>query len=108
FAAAANDAITGRQLLSHPAGLPAVRRRLRPDAMLDWPAMTAALAEQEPWWEPGTAHGYHVNTFGFLAGEVIRRVTGTTVGQHLRTQIAGPLGADVHTGPPTADHQPVA
>ena len=90
FAAAGKDAITVRQLLSHQAGLPAVRRRLPPDAMLDWPAMTAALAEQEPWWEPGTAHGYHVNTFGFLAGEVIRRVTGTTVGQHLRTQIAGP------------------
>jgi CubicO group peptidase (beta-lactamase class C family) len=76
--------------------------------MLDWPAMTAALAEQEPWWEPGTAHGYHVNTFGFLAGEVIRRVTGTTVGQHLRTQIAGPLGADVHIGLPSAEHKRVA
>ena len=108
FAAAGKDAITVRQLLSHQAGLPAVRRRLPPDAMLDWPAMTAALAEQEPWWEPGTAHGYHVNTFGFLTGEVIRRVTGTTVGQHLRTQIAGPLGADVHIGLPSADHQRVA
>ncbi len=108
FAAAGKDAITVRQLLSHQAGLPAVRRRLPPDAMLDWPAMTAALAEQEPWWEPGTAHGYHVNTFGFLTGEVIRRVTGTTVGQHLRTQIAGPLGADVHIGLPSADHKRVA
>jgi CubicO group peptidase (beta-lactamase class C family) len=108
FAAAGKDAITVRQLLSHQAGLPAVRRRLPPDAMLDWPAMTAALAEQEPWWEPGTAHGYHVNTFGFLAGEVIRRVTGATVGQHLRTQIAGPLGADVHIGLPAAEHGRVA
>jgi CubicO group peptidase (beta-lactamase class C family) len=56
--------------------------------MLDWSAMTAALAGQEPWWEPGTGHGYHVNTFGFLAGEVIRRVTGTTVGQLLRDEVA--------------------
>ena len=70
FAAANKDAITVRQLLSHQAGLPAVRRRLPPGAMLDWPAMTTALAEQDPWWQPGTAHGYHVNTFGFLAGEV--------------------------------------
>jgi CubicO group peptidase (beta-lactamase class C family) len=54
FAAAGKDAITVRQLLSHQAGLPSVRRRLPPDSMLDWPAMTAALAGQEPWWEPGT------------------------------------------------------
>jgi CubicO group peptidase (beta-lactamase class C family) len=108
FAAAGKDAITVRQLLSHQAGLPAVRRRLPPGAMLDWPAMTAALAGQEPWWQPGTAHGYHVNTFGFLAGEVIRRVTGTTAGALLRDEIAGPLGADVHIGLPSAEHQRVA
>ena len=108
FAAAGKDAITVRQLLSHQAGLPAVRRRLPPGAMLDWPAMTAALAEQEPWWEPVTAHGYHVNTFGFLAGEVIRRVTGTTAGKLLRDEIAGPLGADVHIGLPATEHQRVA
>jgi len=100
FAAAGKDAITVRQLLSHQAGLPAVRRRLPPGAMLDWPVMTAALAGQEPWWVPGTGHGYHVNTFGFLVGEVIRRITGTTVGKLLRDEIAGPLGADVHIGRP--------
>jgi CubicO group peptidase (beta-lactamase class C family) len=80
FGAAGKDAITVRQLLSHQAGLPAVRRRLPSGSMLDWPVMTAALAAQEPWWEPGTGHGYHVNTFGFLVGEVIRRSTGSTVG----------------------------
>jgi CubicO group peptidase (beta-lactamase class C family) len=94
--------IAVRQLLSHQAGLPAVRPRLPPGAVLDWPVMTAALAAQEPWWEPGAGHGYHVNTFGFLAGEVIRRVTGATVGELLRTEIAGPLGADVHIGLPAA------
>lgn len=108
FAAASKDAITVRQLLSHQAGLPAVRRRLPPGAMLDWPAMTTALAGQDPWWQPGTAHGYHVNTFGFLAGEVIRRITGTTVGKLLRDEIAGPVGADVHIGLPASEHQRVA
>ena len=108
FAAAGKDAITVRQLLAHQAGLPAVRRRLPPGSMLDWPAMTTALAGQEPWWEPGAAHGYHVNTFGFLTGEVIRRLTGCTVGTFLREQIAGPLGADVHIGLPEAEHTRVA
>ena len=70
--------------------------------------MTTALADQEPWWEPGTAHGYHVNTFGFLVGEVIRRLTGSTVGTLLRDEIAGPLGADVHIGLPASEHTRVA
>jgi CubicO group peptidase (beta-lactamase class C family) len=108
FGAAGKDAITVRQLLSHQAGLPAVRRRLPPGSMLDWPVMTSALAAEEPWWEPGTGHGYHVNTFGFLAGEVIRRVTGATVGTLLREQIAGPLGADVHIGLPVSQDARVA
>ena len=108
FAAANKDAITVRQLLSHQAGLPSVRRRLPPNSMLGWSAMTAALAETEPWWEPGTAHGYHVNTFGFLVGEVIRRITGTTVGALLRDEIADPLGADVHIGLPASEHERVA
>ena len=77
-------------------------------SMLDWPVMTAALAAEPPWWPPGSAHGYHVNTFGFLAGEVIRRVTGLTVGTMLREEIAGPLGADVHIGLPAAEHDRVA
>ena len=108
FGAAGKGAVTVRQLLSHQAGLPAVRRRLPPGSMLDWPAMTAALAAQEPWWQPGTGHGYHVNTFGFLAEEVIRRATGRTVGTLLRQEIAGPLGADVHIGLPASQHSRVA
>jgi CubicO group peptidase (beta-lactamase class C family) len=108
FGAAGKDAITVRQLMSHQAGLPAVCRRLPPGSMLDWPAMTAALAAEEPWWVPGTGHGYHVNTFGFLAGEVIRRVSGSTVGTLLREEIAGPLGADVHIGLPVSQHARVA
>ena len=108
FGAAGKEAVTLRQLLSHQAGLPALRDPLPDGSMLDWPVMTGALAAEPPWWQPGSAHGYHVNTFGFLAGEVIRRVTGMTVGTVLREQIAGPLGADVHIGLPAAQHSRVA
>jgi CubicO group peptidase (beta-lactamase class C family) len=108
FAATGKAGITVGQLLSHRAGLPAVRRRLPPRAMLDHGLMCAALAQQEPWWEPGTAHGYHANTFGFLVGELVRRAGGRTLGTMLREDIAGPLGADVHIGLPGRDHSRVA
>jgi CubicO group peptidase (beta-lactamase class C family) len=100
FAAAGKSEITVAQLLSHQAGLPSVHRRLPPDAMFHQEIMSSALAAQEPWWEPGTAHGYHPNTFGFLVGEIVRRVTGRSVGTMLREEVAGPLGADVHIGLP--------
>jgi CubicO group peptidase (beta-lactamase class C family) len=108
FGAAGKETITVRHLLTHQAGLPAVRQPLPPGAMLDWGLMTKALAEHEPWWPPGTAHGYHVNTFGFLVGEVVRRATGRTVGALLREEIAGPLGAELHIGLPAAEHHRVA
>jgi CubicO group peptidase (beta-lactamase class C family) len=66
----------------------------------DWDYVCERLAEAEPWWEPGTAQGYHMTTFGFILGEVFRRVTGGTVGQYLRTEIAEPLGAEIHIGTP--------
>ncbi|MGN6793873.1 MAG: serine hydrolase domain-containing protein [Streptosporangiaceae bacterium] len=108
FGAAGKDAVTIRQLLSHQAGVPAIRRRLPPGAMLDWELMTGAIAAQAPWWEPGSAHGYHVNTFGFAVGELLRRASGRTVGVLVRTQIAGRLGADVHIGLPASEHHRVA
>jgi CubicO group peptidase (beta-lactamase class C family) len=108
FAAAGKEAVTVRQVLSHQAGLPAVRRRLPEGAMLDWSVMTAALAGEAPWWRPGTAHGYHVNTFGYLTGEIVRRITGRTVGMVLRDEVATPLGADVHIGLAAADEDRVA
>lgn len=104
FAAAGKERITLRHILAHQAGLPAIREPLPDGAMFDWPRMTAALAAQTPWWEPGTAHGYHVNTFGYLAGELVRRAGGRTLGQILREDVAGPLGADVHIGLPSAEH----
>ena len=98
FAQAGKDKLPVRFLLSHRAGLPAVRKILDGDALFNWTTMTTALAEQEPWWEPGTAHGYHAVTFGWLVGEVIRRITGKTPGVYLRDEIAGPLGLDFHIG----------
>ena len=98
FAQAGKERIPVRWLLSHRAGLPAVSKPLAPDALLRWDVMTAALAEQEPWWEPGTRHGYHALTFGYLVGEVVRRVDGRSLGAYCREEIAAPLGADFHIG----------
>jgi CubicO group peptidase (beta-lactamase class C family) len=98
FAQAGKERVLVRWLLSHRAGLPAVRKTLPAGALLDWEVMTAALAEQEPWWEPGTRHGYHALTFGYLVGEVIRRVDGRSPGAYCREEIAGPLGIDFHIG----------
>jgi CubicO group peptidase (beta-lactamase class C family) len=98
FAQGGKDKLPVRFLLSHRAGLPAIRKILDEDALFSWDQMTTALAEQEPWWEPGTRHGYHALTFGWLVGEVIRRITGKTPGVYLRDEIAGPLGVDFHIG----------
>jgi CubicO group peptidase (beta-lactamase class C family) len=108
FAAADKETITLRQVLSHRAGLAALRDPLPDGAMLDWDRMTGALAREAPWWAPGSAHGYHVNTFGYLVGEIIRRVTGKTLGTILREEIAAPLNADVHIGLPESEHARVA
>lgn len=98
FANHGKEVLTFRDLLGHRTGLPAIRHELAPDAMLHWDVMTSALANERPWWSPGSAHGYHVNTFGFLVGEVIRRATGKTVGQLIRERIAGPMGIDIYLG----------
>jgi CubicO group peptidase (beta-lactamase class C family) len=79
---------TVRQVLAHQAGHPAIRVDVPPQAIYDWDWMVRALESQEPWWEPGTTHGYHVNTFGFLCGELVRRATG----QRLRERFAALVG----------------
>jgi len=89
---------TVRDVLCHRAGVPAIRRRLTNDALWDWAVMATAVAQTEPWWPPGTRHGYHVNTYGYLAGELARRVTGRTPGDWLRAQVAGPLGLEMAWG----------
>ena len=104
FGTYGKEILTIRDLLGHRAGIPAVRERLPRGAMFDWSQMTSALATERPWWKPGTAHGYHVNTFGFLVGEVIRRATGSTVGQLIQRDIALPLEADIYLGAPSHLH----
>ena len=98
FAQAGKGAISVRMLLAHRAGLPGIRRPLPDDAIYEWSRMTGELAAEVPFWEPGRLHGYHVNTFGFLVGEVVLRVTGESIGAFVRREIAGPLGADFHFG----------
>ena len=108
FAQAAKAEIPVRWLLSHRAALPAVRPLLPGDALYDWGAMAAALAAHAPWWTPGTRHGYHAVTFGWLVGEVVRRVSGHGLGTYFRETIARPLGLDFHIGLDDAEHHRVA
>ena len=108
FGAVGKASITVRQLLSHQAGLPALRQALPPGSALDWRRMTTLLAAEEPWWQPGSGHGYHVNTFGYLAGELVRRISRSSVGEFLHREVAGPLGADVHIGLAGTEHGRVA
>ena len=98
FAAAGKGGVTVRTLLAHRAGLPAVRGLLPDEAIYDWDRMAGALAAEEPWWEPGSTHGYHVNTLGFLAGEIVRRVAGRASGPSSGAEVGEPLGADFHFG----------
>ena len=104
FGVEGKGGISLRTLLAHRAGLPAVRERLPEGAMYDWPRMCAALASQRPYWKPDTDHGYHVNSFGFLVGEVLQRATGRPLSSLLREHIAGPLDVDFHFGLPPALH----
>jgi len=98
FAQAGKGEMPVGQVFDHSAGLAAVSKPLPPEAMYEWETMTAALAEQEPWWEPGTQHGYHALTFGWLAGELVRRASGKSPREYLRDELAEPLGADVQIG----------
>ena len=105
FAAAGKDRVTVRHLLTHQAGLPAVDVDLGADRF-DWDAVTSALAAQAPAWEPGTQSTYHAVTFGYLVGEVVRRVDGRSLGTYFREEIAEPLGVDYLIGfGPEHDHR---
>ncbi|MEU5596233.1 serine hydrolase domain-containing protein [Streptomyces sp. NPDC020298] len=101
FAAAGKEKVLVRHLLAHTAGLPDWDGPI--EEVYDWPSATARLAAQAPQWEPGTAAGYHSLTQGFLVGEVVRRITGRSLGEFFAQEVAGPLGADFHIGLP-AEH----
>ena len=106
FASSGKDAITVAQLLSHQAGLPAVDGPLTIDEVVDWDHMVRVLGEQAPLWEPGTGHGYHAVTFGWLAGELVRRVDpkGRSLGVFVAEEVAAPVGAEAWIGlPPEQD-----
>ena len=98
FAAAGKERIEVRHLLAHTSGVSGWDPPFTVEDMYDWDTSTARLAAQAPWWEPGTASGYHANNQGHLVGEVVRRVTGRPLKQFVAEELAGPLGADLQIG----------
>jgi CubicO group peptidase (beta-lactamase class C family) len=108
FAANGKERVKVSHLMSHSAGLSGWKEELAADDLYDWEKATALLAAQAPYWEPGTACGYHGMTQGFLIGEVVRRITGRTLGTVFREEIARPLGADFHIGLPASEDARVA
>ncbi|GAA3444995.1 serine hydrolase domain-containing protein [Planomonospora venezuelensis] len=100
FARGGKERITTLHLLTHQAGLPAIEDPVPPEEFEDQAAIADRLARQAPIWEPGTAHGYHALTYGFLLGEVVRRVSGKTVGEITAAEIAGPAGLELWVGAP--------
>lgn len=100
FAAAGKEQILVRHLLSHRAGLSGLREPHSFEQLCDWELTTQRLAAMEPWWAPGTRSGYHAFTYGFLVGEVVRRVSGLLPGAFLEREVTGPLGIDFAVGLP--------
>jgi len=98
FAAAGKETVTVRHCLSHRAGVPGFAAPVALETFYDRSAMAQRLAAEPPWWPPGTRQGYHVRTFGLVAGELLARTTGRTVGQWLDERVARPCGLDFHIG----------
>jgi CubicO group peptidase (beta-lactamase class C family) len=105
FGVAGKERIPVRWALSHKAGLAAVDGELTFEDVLAWNPVVAAIAAQSPNWEPGTAHGYHARSYGWIIGEIIRRITGQSVGAFLAEEVARPLGLELWIGLPRALHE---
>ncbi|CDP88994.1 MULTISPECIES: serine hydrolase domain-containing protein [Mycolicibacterium] len=104
FGQAGKQDITIAMVLGHRSGVIGPREPMEWQQVTDWDTVCARIAAATPWWPPGSAQGYQVVTFGFILGEIVRRVTGRTIGHYLRTEVAEPLGADVHIGLPAWQH----
>jgi CubicO group peptidase (beta-lactamase class C family) len=104
FAARGKDGVTLRHVLLHTTGVPGLHASTTVDDLLNWERMCAVIADEEPWWEPGTRFGYHAKTFGYVLGEVIWRTTGRRASSVLHEVVTGPLGIEeeVHFGVPPA------
>lgn len=100
FAQAGKADATVRMALNHSVGLPALREPLKPGAYLDWDYMVERLAAEAPFWPPGTANGYHMVSFGWIVGELVRRISGRSLGRFFQDEVAVPLGLDFWIGTP--------
>ncbi|GED86515.1 serine hydrolase domain-containing protein [Streptomyces sp. 6-11-2] len=103
FKAAGKERTRVRDLLAHRAGVPVLDRPLTPEQAADPVLGAEAVAAQAPVWEPGTDHGYHAQTYSWLTGELVRRVTGRTIGEWIAREVAGPVGADLWVGLPAGE-----
>jgi CubicO group peptidase (beta-lactamase class C family) len=103
FAASGKSSIEVRHVMGHTAGLSGFAERIEPEQLADWDRCVGILARQEPWWTPGSASGYHAVTQGYLIGEIVRRITGTTIGQFFKSEVADVLGADFYIGLPESE-----
>ena len=108
FGANRKGRITARDVLSHRAGLPVIDAELTREQLIDGVPVVESLVAQAPVWEPGTAHGYHALTYGWLMGEIVRRSTGRRLGELFAELVAGPLGIDFLIGAPPTDHARIA
>lgn len=108
FAENGKDRVLVRHLLSHTSGVAGLDQPATVEDLYDWDKATARLAAQAPWWEPGTASGYHMTNYGHLVGEVVRRVSGKTLKRFVAEEIAGPLGADFQIGAAERDWDRIA
>lgn len=100
FAAAGKEQVTVEMLLNHTAGLPALREPVKKGASYDWDYMAARFADEAPFWPPGSTNGYHMTSFGWLVGELVRRVSGLSIGEFFKREVADPLGLDFWIGLP--------
>jgi CubicO group peptidase (beta-lactamase class C family) len=108
YGQAGKGATLVRHLLCHQAGVPAIDRRLSPEEFWSWTPIIEALEAQTPFWEPGSAHGYHALSYGNLVGEVVRRVTGSSIGKFFADEVAEPLGLEFFIGLPSSYEERVS